>query len=445
VRTAVGSGHVGWSVARKRSPAAVLECAAGCGLWLTLFCAPLGAGGIIHWPSRETFAPHLYWFDAAMVVTLAAWGGSLWLGGASSIAVGRRWAVGGLAGLCTLALAGVPSSVQPAVALGMAARLWLTLLFYLFLVNYRSSVHLARSAFLCSLCAQALVALSQVARQSSLGLGAMGEPRLNPAARGIAVTVFGGHRWLRAYGLTAHPNLLGGLAVVTGLFLAATVTMRRRWLSVGCVGIVLVCAQSRGAGLAAGAGAICLALIAGWRPPSVRGDAARILGPAAALCIGALAFFARFNLGNRLEVQSIRAHLEEVGQALGLILHHPLLGVGANCYPLALGRVVSLAKYAPYGAPVVHNIFLLAGAELGLVGALILIVLFLGPIVCLHRLQVSQAEVGAAIGLLACAILGLTDFSEWASPGFRVVWISLLAIWAGDPLKLRFERHAHER
>ncbi|MGH2409787.1 MAG: O-antigen ligase family protein, partial [Chloroflexota bacterium] len=370
METVAWPAPVFWAALKAQNPAGVLEAITAGGLWLTLVTAPLAAGGIVYWPGSN-FSPHLYWFDAAMAVTLAAWAGCLWMRGEALLTVGHPWIAGGLAALLGLALAGVPFSVQPAVALGMTARLWFTVLFYLFLVNYRPRTLLVGSALLSSLVLQALVALGQVARQGSLGLEGLGEPRLNPATPGIAVIVVDGHRWLRAYGLTDHPNLLAGLAAVTGIFLAASLPRGLREGCIACMGIVLLGGLSRGAWLATGIGAICLGVNAGWRRPARRAGAAGPWRPLGALLIGVLALLPRLNPTNRLETQSLRAHFEEIGQALGLILHHPLLGVGANCYPIALGRVVSAITYAPYGVPIVHNSLLLAGAEMGVPAALL--------------------------------------------------------------------------
>ena len=432
MRAAILAKHIVWSTPHGRSLAEVLEIVTGCGLWLTLFTAPLAAGGVVHWGPGSTFSFHLYWFDATMAITLAAWAVYLSIKGESSLTVGCPWIAGGLAGLLGLALAGVPFSVQPEVALGMAARLWGALLFYLILVNYRPPARLVGSALLSSLVLQALVGLGQVARQGSLGLKILGEPRLNSATPGISVIVLDGHRWLRAYGLTNHPNLLAGLAAVTGIVLIATLPKGRRAVSTVCLGIILICAASRGAWLAMGLGAIFLWVSAARGRPARRTGAARLRLPLGAILVGVLALLPRFNPTNRLEVQSLRAHVEEMGQAFGLILHHPLLGVGANCYPIALGRVVSPAAYAPYGVPIVHNSVLLAGAEMGVPAALLLCGLVVGPLVLTLMGRPGSGEIGAAAGLAVYAVLGLTDFSEWASPGFRVVFVTLLAIWATE-------------
>jgi len=446
VRAAILAKDRVWFTPTGRSVTDVLEVVTGCGMWLTLFTAPLAAGGVFLWSPGSYLSFHLYWFDAAMVVTLAAWAGCLSIKGESSLTVGCPWIAGGLAGLLGLALAGVPFAVQPAVALGMAARLWAAMLFYLFLVNYRPPALLVGSALLSSLGVQALAALGQVARQGSLGLGILGEPRLTPASPGIAVIALDGHRWLRAYGLTNHPNLLAGLAAVTGIVLIATLPRRWRELSLACLGIVLVCALSRGAWLAMGLGVSYLGFTSRRRRPSRRRTGAWHRRPLAAMLLGLLALLPRLNPTNRLEVQSLRAHVEEMGQAVGLILHHPLLGVGANCYPIALAQVVSPASYAPYGVPIVHNSVLLAGAEMGVPAALLFCGLIVGPLILTFRGHPSPAEIGAAGGLAAYAVLGLTDFSEWASPGFRVIFVTLLALWGTErqPSATRVEQERKE-
>jgi hypothetical protein len=93
---------------------------------------------------------------------------------------------------------------------------------------------------------------------------------------------------------------------------------------------------------------------------------------------------------------------------------------------------VSAATYAPYGVPVVHNIFLLSAAELGVAAPLLLGVLLLVPCLSLGRQDSTASMRGYAAALAACAVLGLTDFSEWASPGFRLLWVAVVALWAAE-------------
>jgi hypothetical protein len=418
---------------------AILEHAARYCLWAALFCATLNGGWLVRTPRGAGAPLHLYWFDPAVVAVLALWGARLVVAPAAPLTVGPRLPAIALGGLVGLALLGVPFAADSAVALGMAGRFWLLGLLYLYIVNCRPSTVLTASALLCSLTVQALVALGQTIRQSSLGLAPFGEPRLDPLRPGVAVTVVGGVRRLRAYGLTDHPNILGGFAAVGGIVLVAGLPARFRPLGGLVVVTVLLGTLSRGAWLACGLGA----MIVWWGGRHERQrDGNQIHGSMAkawrmvvgALLVGGVALIGslRLNFHNSLEIQSIQAHLVEIGQAGGLILHHPILGVGANCYPVALARVVSAATYAPYGVPVVHNIFLLSAAELGVAAPLLLGVLLLVPCLSLGRQDSTASMRGYAAALAACAVLGLTDFSEWASPGFRLLWVAVVALWAAE-------------
>ncbi len=409
-------------------------------LWAALFCATLNGGWLVHPPSGG--APlHFYWFDPAVVATLAIWGVRLLIAPAGPLTVGPRVPAIALGGLIAAAMVGAPFAAESSVAVGMAGRLWLVGLLYLYTVNCRPTPILAASALLCSLTVQAVVALAQTIRQSSLGLTPFGEPRLDPLSRGVAVTVIHGVRRLRAYGLTDHPNILAGFAAVGGLALVPIIPARVRPFAGLVVVTVLICTLSRGAWLASGVGTI----IVWWggrqarqrnggyvRQPGLGSWGTRIVRAAPFVAGLALVAGLRLNFRDSLEMQSVRARLIEVGQADGLILHHPLLGVGANCYPIALARVVSAATYAPYGVPVVHDIFLLSAAELGLAAPFLLGALLLGPAMNVVRRRSTAAGRAYAAALAACAVLGLTDFSEWASPGFRLLWLALAALWAAE-------------
>jgi hypothetical protein len=426
--------------ARRLDVPALLDRAGNYALWTALFCATLNGGWLVRLPLSHNAPLHLYWFDLAVIATLALWAGSLALTPTASLTVGPRVPAVALGGLVGLAALGVPFAADPTVALGMTGRFWLLGLLYLYIVNRRPPVALAASALSCSLMVQAAAALAQSARQSSMGLGPLGEPQMNPLHRGVAVTVIHGVRWLRAYGLTDHPNVLGGIAVMGGLFLAATLPPSRRRVGLGVTAIILVCALSRGAWLAFGVGAGVLwmsgrrngqSLVAGGYRILRGGGIRRVLLMGLGVVVFALIAGTRLNPRSPLEIQSLRAHLVEMGQAAALIERRPLLGVGANSYTIALAHVVSPATYAPYGVPVVHNIFLLSAAELGVIAPFLLGVLLLYPSLAGRRTS-TKAMRGCAAALAACAVLGLTDFSEWASPGCRLLWVALAALWAAE-------------
>ena len=55
---------------------------------------------------------------------------------------------------------------------------------------------------------QAIIAITQNIKQGSVGLGLLGESPLVVNAPGVAVFIADGEKYLRAYGLTPHPNIL---------------------------------------------------------------------------------------------------------------------------------------------------------------------------------------------------------------------------------------------
>jgi hypothetical protein len=166
--------------------------------------------------------------------------------------------VGGLAGL---ALLSATVADRPHLALAMGARLTLLLLFYLYTVNrtMRDSggsgwaQRQFAGAMAPGIAVQGVVALGQTLRQASLGLNLLGERVVDLRTSGVAVVEAYGRHWLRPYGLTAHPNVLGGFAAASLLPIALWLPRGAARLAVpGCAGLLLL-TLSRGAGAAVAA------------------------------------------------------------------------------------------------------------------------------------------------------------------------------------------------
>jgi O-antigen ligase len=138
----------------------------------------------------------------------------------------------------------------------------------------------------------------------------------------------------------------------------------------------------------------------------------------------------RFDLSNSLEQQSLKARLSELTEAWQLIAAHPLLGVGANCYLSAIEPLLPPGIAHGGQVSVVHNAYLLAFAELGFLGPLLLALALLSP--AWHTLRFGGKPEAAAVAaaLAACSVLGLVDYYIWSLPSFRLLWVVLLALWA---------------
>lgn len=274
---------------------------------------------------------------------------------------------------------------------------------YLYVVNERPRI-IAPLAIV--ILVQGAVAIGQFVHQQDLGLAWLGEEALDPAVRGVSVLYAQGTRWLRAYGLTGHPNLLAALlAPLVLLLLPAAKRARDGWPRVALsytvvVGIgALLVTVSRGAWLAFLLGLVVWVFAETSAsslpvPCSSNEQASLKLVTARAskawpfmlaLC-GALILFALVHyrdlvlsrflfLDTAIEARSLTERWRDTGIAWKLIQEHPLTGVGPGAYFLS-------ARAIDPSARVVHNVPLLVTAELGLLGGLFWLWLAVGPLLC---------------------------------------------------------------
>lgn len=303
---------------------------------------------------------------------------------------GPLWITLPLLGLTSLAAAGLELSPFRHFFLnaGMLALAWLV---YLYVSNARPRL---RWPLAVVLVVQGAVAIGQFARQSDLGLVRFGELPLNPAFEGISVLSARGEPWLRAYGLTAHPNLLAAIMVAGLLLLLPTRGRWRDWTrpvyyaaaALGFAGLAL--SFSRAGWLAFLCGALVLAVV-GRQPARARdGEGAPVrrstqtwirlalpVLPALFLLVSYrdLVFSRLFALDTPTEAQSIDQRLHDIRVAISMVEQSPWTGVGIGNY-----TDVAVALNADNGR--VHNVGLLVAAELGLPGFVLWLWLMLVPL-----------------------------------------------------------------
>ncbi len=262
------------------------------------------------------------------------------------------------------------------------------------------------------------LAISQFLTQqvwASKWLGMAGQEAGN---LGPSVIEFADQRWLRAYGSFGSPNSLGiylAVLFVLGLvlYIKAQSWRNKTIISAGQLLILsgLLVSFSRAAWIAAVAGVLSLLWVvisplprgseegvaevlthpqatATTPTPSWKGgddtrttlkDFAKQISFALVLIIFWLAIFypvftARFNLNNRLEVNSISERKGQYTEALSFIKANPIFGVGPGAYTYALYKkypTLPAWQYQP-----IHNIYLLALVEVGLAGVIFLFFLF---------------------------------------------------------------------
>jgi O-antigen ligase len=413
---------------------------------------------LIHRPGGPIFFEFLditlYTNDLVWLATLGAWLLSWMLGRRPrTVRLGPWFLFGPLAGLFVLSLAGIPLAVDPVVATYHAVRQLLLLGLYLQLVNMPLSTGIIAWSFAAGVAIQAVVAVPQFVLRQSLGLERLGEVSVQAAWPGASVVMVGSERWLRAYGLAQHPNLLGGcmmvmLLVMTGYYLRQSTW--RRFLMLAAIGLALatlLLTFSRAAWLGTLlGGAILIGLLAlahrrgtwSWPRSSVA-----LLG---ALSLGLVLTFVLLNwplLQPRLgltsqgvEIRSVDDRQMQVGAALTLIQRRPVLGVGLGNYPIALYQLApeTVSEY-PVFQPV-YNVLLLSAAEAGLGGGLLWVTMVLAPWLALwvrrRALQVDAWWAGLSGALAGLTLVSVFDFYPWSShQGTLLLWI-IWALWARE-------------
>ncbi len=376
--------------------------------------------------------------------------------------IGRlpRWLVGTLAGLALLATVSALWAPLAWLALYQAARLWL--LFGLFLVVATASeARLALAwGLLISGAIQASIGLAQFALQRTLGLRDLGELVMRPEWSGASVITVNGIPTLRAYGLTQHPNLLGGYLMVAVLIGAGLALSQRvpRWQAIAAIaltglsfaGLLVTFSRAAWLGLAVG-GLVALALLV---RPAVR---AQVAWPAARATIAVLAaigsVFAvtqwpllRPRLGLSVEGVEIRSVDERSGleaSAWTLIGEHPWVGVGYGSFSIALWqrKPPALDAYPIYQP--VHRVPLLALAELGPPGGVLWLILAFGPWIALWRRRKTwpgpdvPLELAAGIcgAIAALTVVSWFDYYPWFSQQGRLLLWILWGLWAGSMMR----------
>jgi hypothetical protein len=380
--------------------------------------------------------------DYALAATLALWGLSL-----ACRPRGIRWRPVWLslplAALVGVALVSTLVSVDRVYSLYQSARLILLFGLYVYVLNEVRSLGLIFAAVGAQMALQAWVAIAQALRQHSLGLTALHELNLDPSWSGVSVVVEGSLRGLRAYGLTEHPNILGGCLAMALLFgLAWHLRIGSRWQMLtgglvvsGAVALFLSFSRSAWLGLAGG-----VVLFAGWLAVRRQWDAltrAAVLGLACLIVLAPFVWQDAGLIGVRLgqngsfvgattENQSINERVLLARVAMDLFTSHPLAGVGVGTFPQMLHRV---SPHYPFNFQPPHNVLLDLAAETGVFGAIAYLAAALFPWAALilwrRRIHFTVELAAASAALLAISIISLLDYYPWMlNPGQLWLWLA---------------------
>jgi O-antigen ligase len=259
---------------------------------------------------------------------------------------------------------------------------------------------------------------------------------LDPSIRGASVVeIPDGSRILRAYGTLPHPNILGGF-VLAGLLGPASLFLANKKPNYAVLlllipGIsVLALSFSRAAWLAL----IVFSLILVWKSKYLDRKRLAIL-----LVIAALSFILTLLPYRQLvaaRTVNTTSHSEEFSfigrawlnqEAIQMIRERPLMGVGIGSF------ILQLAQRAGEGYVIepAHNIFLLAGAELGLPGIILMIAFALAFAYHLFKTQ-NQSAILAGATITGLGVISLFDHYLWTLAPGRLLLGLMLGLWAGQ-------------
>ncbi|MDD4995273.1 MAG: O-antigen ligase family protein [Patescibacteria group bacterium] len=304
----------------------------------------------------------------------------------------------------------------------------------------KPNLSLFLSALIASGAVQAGLAIAQFGFQYSPADKWLGLASHAPWELGPAVVESAAGRFLRAYGSLPHPNMLGGFLVFCLIAAAHYISRVSGRVALWLVLPVLVMSQalvwsfSRSAWLGLAFGFAVLILGSrGVRDTQKKFIVIFVLISSVFLANAALApdlLGSRLAAAGRLEAQSIAERGAQAGLALEAAKSH-LLGLGPGNYTVWLmQKFPNLAGYAYQPA---HNLYLLALAELGIPGVIILAAL------AAMFLKFCRKNLLCLSLLAAAGIISLFDHYFWSSySGILLLGLALIL-----PGVNGFSIHAH--
>ncbi|MBI3536929.1 MAG: O-antigen ligase family protein [Chloroflexi bacterium] len=411
---------------------------------------------------REYTDLFLYASDLFLIATLFFWLAALALA-PRALTIQPRAQTFLVAVFTIVAVIGISSSIDAPITIYHAARLALLAVLYFFVVNEIRSFSFFALPLAIQVAMQSVIAFAQVILQHSIGWQSIGELALDPAQSGISIVLTDGARILRAYGLTDHPNILGG-GLAFGLLALATIFLneqsRRARAGLGAI-CTLGCAAlfftfSRAAWLAFG---IANIFYFGFLLITRQKNSARTLGMLWAIALlfiapliiyNARSVSARLNGDNSLaeiwtEARSLAERATINRAVIDTILNSklPFWGVGVGALPRAV--MENNPQLDSYFQPA-HIALLNAFAETGWLGGSLYAALLAAPFILLWRTRAriifSPTLCGASALLIAIMIVGLFDYYTWLlAPGRLWQWIAW-GVWAfiyRDAMLIRME------
>ena len=378
----------------------------------------------------------LFITDITLIYLLTFWACSLLLN-PKKIKIGNLLIWICLVGLTIAGFISIIGSVDAILSRYHVFRFILLLLLYLYIVNEVQSPVWVIVPIALQIIIQAPIAIGQFLAQSSLGLQAFGEHLLNPINAGTSIIPIDGIRFLRAYGLSDHPNILGGSIAFSLVILFAIILYgkNRQPLFASIIFLIsfpaLMLTFSRSAWLSFGLATSLMVMSEAFarRWDSVK--RASLLG-VLSLFIMLPIVFENITLFEK-RVASVnatqdgpmieRAYLIERGNIL--FVEHSSVGIGLNAAPLAMKERF---ENFPGNFQPPHYVLLLVPLETGIVGGIFYLILFLMPLIFFiakWKIYIHQPFVMGGFALIfAISIVSLFDYYTWYVTGRLWQWLA---------------------
>ncbi|MEK7629999.1 MAG: O-antigen ligase family protein [Patescibacteria group bacterium] len=292
---------------------------------------------------------------------------------------------------------------------------------------------------------QGIVAFFQFSFQRSAGLWFLGETVITPVTTGIAKIKVSGADILRAYGTMPHANILAGflvlglLSLIYLFFSSAEKTKERILVSIGffpvLLGLVLTFSRS---GWLIGLITAILAILWGLLNKNYRRRAV-FLSIILAVSLSLIFLSLGWSISSRAHLSGeegpVKDRLAYDYLGVDIISKNPLgVGIGNELfYAFNKGffnrySLTSLGQYQP-----IHNIYLLIGSEVGLLG-LIAFLFFLGKLIIRNFSLQDLDKIFACFLFLSLLLFGLVDHFLWDLESGRLMfWVVLGIIMSASP------------
>ncbi|OIP80492.1 hypothetical protein AUK45_03905 [Candidatus Peregrinibacteria bacterium CG2_30_44_17] len=283
-------------------------------------------------------------------------------------------------------------------------------LLYILIKNGIAKKSRISGVFMISMALQAAASIGQFVSQDSLGLSLLGEPNL--ASSGIAKIDMGEDKIIRSYGTMPHPNILAGFMVVA-IILNMKFKKRLPLIALCIVGLTLTFSRS-------GIGALILVgfIYAIFNIKKIS-SSKRMMTILIGICVIPVVVALPYLKTHFLSTTEIEARLSQLQPAVEMILDNPM-GVGFANFTNYV-QDYSDDKISPWEYQPVHNVYLLATAELGIIG--ISVILFI-----LFNVLLSGKSKRIKYSILALAVIGLVDHYMYTTTQGQILAVLLLSM-----------------